>query len=51
MSSNCPVGLPQEAVWLKRSGMRLMLSLPCIHSDAVQGVVTIGVKALSLDHL
>ncbi|KAF5829581.1 hypothetical protein DUNSADRAFT_15880 [Dunaliella salina] len=35
-------GLPHEAQWLSREGMRSMLTLPCTHEGSVWGVLTVA---------
>mmetsp|Transcript_5094 Transcript_5094/g.11067 ORF Transcript_5094/g.11067 Transcript_5094/m.11067 type:complete len:724 (+) Transcript_5094:238-2409(+) len=49
--SSGSTGLPQEAVWLKRCGIRSMLSLPCAHQGRIYGVLTLGIKAVTWDQL
>lgn len=44
-------GLPQEACWLKRVGMRSMLALPCTHAGSIVGVVTVASRNKTVDHL
>jgi hypothetical protein len=46
-----PTGLPKEAMWLKRAGVKCMISLPCMHEGSVRGVLTVGLDRLSsLEH-
>ncbi len=46
-----PAGLPQEALWLKRFGMRLVMSLPCVHAGKVVAVLTVATKSSTLNQL
>ncbi len=44
-------GLPTEAGWLRRCGMRSVLALPCVHGADVTGVLAVASKQKCLDHL
>ena len=44
-------GLPKEASWLQRVGMRSVLALPCAYDGYVQGVLLVATRGKNVDHL